>query len=257
MKINIKKKNIFFSIVTVVLNQTKISKTIKSLKSQKYKNFEHIIIDGGSTDGTIDIIKKNQKFISYWESKKDRGIYHAMNKGIMKANGDIIAILNADDYFYPNALKIAKKYFEKYSIDFLFGTVIKDRILAGYWPKKINWKFNIYPSHSCSFFIKKNIHNEIGKYNEKFKYSADRDLIYRLIKKGKIGMCTKKNEVFGKFCTGGMSSKLSFFRTLKEEFSIRIHNDQNFIFLFFLFISVIFNKIYNKFIKFFLNFFSK
>ena len=249
MKTKLNKKKLSFSIITVVLNQEKISKTIESIKKQKYNNCEHIIIDGGSTDKTLDIIKKNKKFFTYWETKKDRGIYHAMNKGIKKANGDIIAILNADDYFYPSCLKIAKNYFDTQDIDFLFGTVIKDRRLNGFWPKKITWKFNIYPSNSCSFFIRKKKKKKVGLYNEKFKYSSDRDLIYRLIKRGYKGLCTKKNEVFGKFDTGGISSKLGFFKTLIEEFKIRIHNKQNFIFLIFLFILTIINKIYNKIIK--------
>ena len=249
MKKQLNKNNLSFSIITVVLNQEKISKTIESLKKQKYKNFEHIIIDGGSSDNTIDIIKKNKNFISYWETKKDRGIYHAMNKGIKKAKGDIIGILNADDYFYPNCLKIAKYYFKNHDIDFLFGTIIKNRKLQGFWPKKIIWKFNVYPAHSCSFFIKTKIQKKIGLYNEKFKYSADRDLIYKLIKRGNKGVCTKKNEVFGKFYTGGISSKLSYFTTLKEEFSIRIHNKQNFIFLSVIFILTIINKFFNKIFK--------
>ena len=249
MKKKLNKKKLSFSIITVVLNQEKIKKTIESLKKQNYKNFEHIIIDGGSSDKTIDIIKKNKDFISYWETKKDRGIYHAMNKGIKKAKGDIIGILNADDYFYSNCLEIAKKYFKNQDIDFLFGTVIKDRILHGFLPKKIDWKFNVYPAHSCSFFIKTKVQKKIGLYSEKFKYSADRDFIYKLIKNGNKGMCTKKNEIFGKFYTGGISSKLSYFRTLKEEFTIRIHNKQNFIFLGFLLILTVTNKIYNKILK--------
>jgi glycosyltransferase involved in cell wall biosynthesis len=241
----INKRKPFFSIITVVLNQKKISRVFKSLKNQSYKNFEHIVIDGGSTGGTLNIIKKNIKNIQYFQSKKDKGLYDAMNKGISKCRGQIIGILNSDDYYYKNCLQIAKKYFSKNKIDFLFGTVIKDRILSGYWPNKIIWKFNIYPSHSCGFFIKKKVQVKVGNYNQDFKFSADRDLIYRLIRKNYFGMCTKKNEVFGRFDITGKSSKVSFLKKLVEETRIRLNNNQNFITVIFLFIIHLFNKIFN------------
>ena len=90
-------------------------------------------------------------------------------------------------------LKLLKNISKKKSIDFLFGTVRKDRVLQGFWPNKIKWKFNIYPSHSGGFFITKEAQKKIGFYNLKFKYSSDRDLIYRMIVKHKLnGICTKK-----------------------------------------------------------------
>ena len=78
-----------------------------------------------------------------------------MNIGIKKTSGDIIGILNADDYFYKNALKIVSKYFVKNKIDFLFGSVLKKRIYHNFKPEKILYTFNFYPSHSVSFFIKR------------------------------------------------------------------------------------------------------
>ena len=172
MKKNLKKKIPLITIVTVCLNSQKnIQKCLKSVATQNYpKNkIEHIVIDGGSTDKTIKILKKNSKNIKYWHSKKDKGLYDAMNIGISKARGDIIGILNSDDYFYQNSFKIVSKYFLNNEIDFLFGSVIKDRIYHNFFPEKIYHKFNIYPSHSISFFIKRRAQNIIGKYDLRYK----------------------------------------------------------------------------------------
>ena len=245
-----KSKKILFSIITVSLNQPKIINNFESLNQQTYKNFEHIVIDGGSADRTIDIIKKNSKNLSYWQSKKDKGIYDAINIGIKKSKGQIIGILNADDIYYKNALKIVKKYFENKNIDFLFGTVKKDRILQGFWPNKIKWKFNIYPSHSGGFFITRKAQKKIGYYSLKFKYSSDRDLIYRMIVKYKLnGTCTKKNELIARFDTKGISSKIGFFERLFEETRIRLNNNQNIFFVFLLMIAHTINKLFNLLIK--------
>ena len=106
-------KNPKISIITVVKNNQKlIERNILSLLNQKYKNYEHIIIDGGSTDGSKDIIQNYSQKISHFVSEPDDGIYDAMNKGLDLASGDIVGILNSDDYFYENALQTVKTYFE-------------------------------------------------------------------------------------------------------------------------------------------------
>jgi len=189
-------KNPKISIITVVKNsKDTIEKNIQSVIDQEYKNYEHIIIDGGSDDGTIQIVNKYKKDIHYFISEKDDGIYDAMNKGINQSNGDIIGILNSDDYYFPDALKIVKDYFEKYSqIDFLFGSVKKHSLHYGYFPKKIYWTFGFYSSHSVGFFIKSEAQKKVGNYNIKYKYSSDYDLFYRMIVKKKFkGISSKKN----------------------------------------------------------------
>ena len=120
------------SIIMVVLNNKKyIQQSINSVLNQNYRNFELIIIDGGSTDGTLNILRKNNLKIDIWISKKDRGLYDAMNKGIKLSRGSIISILNSDDIFYQNALRTAVKYFISYSkIDFLFGRGIGPKTKA-------------------------------------------------------------------------------------------------------------------------------
>jgi glycosyltransferase involved in cell wall biosynthesis len=229
---NIQKHKLKISVVTVCLNSEKtINKCIQSIIQQNYprNKIEHIIIDGGSKDSTLKIIKKKSKYIKFIQSKKDKGIYDAMNKGIQKCTGDLIVMLNSDDYFFKNTFKIASRYFTTYKIDYLFGSVIKNRIFHNFFPEKIWYSFNIYPSHSVGFFIKKNVLKAIGKYDIKFRYSADRDFLYKLIRnKEYVGIPTKKNEVFGKFCMDGASSKVSFFEKNLEETRIRLNNNENF-----------------------------
>jgi len=223
-------KNPKISIITVIKNNKEyIEKNILSLINQNYKNYEHIIIDGGSTDGSKEIIKKYRAKIAHFVSEKDKGIYDAMNKGIDLASGDIIGILNSDDYFYENALQIVKTYFETVpEIDFLFGSVHKHIIKHGFYPKKIYWTFNFYTSHSLGFFIKSSSQKKIGYYNIKYKYSADYDLFYRMIVKFKlIGTSTEKNEIMGFFNPHGLSSRLRYIDYLNENTRIRLDNGQN------------------------------
>ena len=242
-------KGLSFSIITPILNDTRIQKNINSLKKQNYKNFEHIIIDGGSNHKILKLLKKNKQNYHTIISEKDLGIYDAINKGIKLSKGDIIGILNADDFYYKKSLSIVKKYFDSYSIDFFFGSVMKDRLHHNYWPDKIWWKFNIFPSHSCGFFIKKKIHDKVGLYNKRFKYSADRDFIFKIIRKKFKGMCGKKYEILGKFNINGLSSTLGFFDNIKEEFFVRLNNNQNLFYLIPLFLITIFYKFFNSIYK--------
>ena len=227
---SVAKKNPKISIITVVKNNEKfIEKNILSVINQTYKNYEHIIVDGNSSDGTLKIINKYRNKISKIISEKDEGLYDAMNKGIKNATGDIIGILNSDDYYYENALNIVKKYFEKKpDLDFLYGSVIKHKHLYGYYPWKINWTFGFYTSHSVGFFIKKTSQFRVGLYNTKYKYSSDYDLFFRMIIKFKMkGISTKKNEILGYFSPSGLSSKIKYIDYLNENTQIRLDNGQN------------------------------
>jgi len=206
-----------------------LEENLQSLKNQTYRNFEHIIIDGKSTDKTIEIIKKYSDQINFWKSEIDSSLYEAMNKGIDKSTGDIIGILNSDDVYYPQALSIVNDYFSNYpDIDFLFGSVEKHKLMHGFNPKKIKWTFGFYTTHSIGFFIRKSSQLKLGLYDTQYKYSADYDLFYRMIVKENFkGISTKKNEILGKFRKGGLSSRIRYIDFLRENNRIRINNGQN------------------------------
>ena len=248
-----KNKKPLFSIITVVLNQEKyLEQAIKSLLKQKINDYEYIVIDGGSTDQTLNIIKKYEKKIVYWESKKDKGIYDAFNKGIRRAKGQYICILNSDDRFTVNGLRIIKDYINKYpNKDFIFGSVRKHwGVLHGYRPKKIWYSWGFYSSHSTGFFIKNKSAKRVGKYNVSYKYHADYDYFYRMIAKKKMkGIATKKSEVVGIFRRGGFSSTIPFRKMLVEELKIRYNNNQSVILILVLGIYKIINHWKKKIIK--------
>ncbi len=224
-----------FSLITVVLNNKELlEKTIKSVLNQNFKNFEYIIIDGGSNDGTLEILKKYNDKIDYWLSERDNGIYDAFNKGMELSKGDYLGIINSDDTYRSNALNIISKYINKNeNIDFIFGSVQKRwGLLSGYKPWKIFFTWGFYTSHSTGFFIKRTSAKKVGFYNLKYKYHSDYDYFFRMIVKKKLkGLATLKSEITGDFRSGGFSSKMKFKDSLKEDFRIRRDNGQNILFL--------------------------
>jgi len=245
---NSEKENLI-SIITVVKNaEATIERSIQSILNQNYKNIEYIIINGNSIDSTSKIIEKYKTKIDLIINEKDDGIWDAMNKGLKNAKGDIVGFLNSGDFYYNGTLKIVNDYFANNNIDFLFGSVEKYKLLHGYKPWKIKWSFGFYTSHSVGFFIKTNKHKEVGNYNPKY-LSADLDFFYKMINNFKMkGMASKKNEIFGKFSKGGFSSKVNYIDHLIDLNKIRIDNNQNIIFVYFLFLIKILKKPF-KFLK--------
>ena len=231
------------TIITVVKNSEKtIERCIKSVLSQNYNNLEYIIIDGNSSDGTEKIINKYKNQITKIIIAEDSGIWDAMNRGINLASGEVLGFLNADDYYYDNIFEIVNNYFLNNNIDFLFGSVEKYKLMHGYNPWKVRWSFGFYTSHSVGFFIKTKKHLEVGLYNKKY-LSADLDFFYKMIVKYKmLGIGSKKDEVFGKFQKGGFSSKIKYLDHLIDLNKIRINNDQNTLFVYFLFVIKIIKK---------------
>jgi len=178
-------ENILVSIVTIVFNGEKtLEKTIKSVLDQNYENIEYIIIDGGSTDSTLNIIKKYHSKISYWISEKDNGISDAFNKGIKKANGEIIGIINADDWYEKDAIEnVVKEYTRN-------NEIICARIYL--WNSETHFKLKTSTLEGIErqmkiwhpgVFIPKKVYSEIGLYDVNVKVLMDYDFILRCIQR--------------------------------------------------------------------------
>ncbi|MFA5878949.1 MAG: glycosyltransferase family 2 protein [Candidatus Margulisiibacteriota bacterium] len=184
------------SIITAVYNnKTFIKSAIESVLMQTYPNIEHIIIDGGSTDGTLEIIKSYQDKISKFISESDKNLYDAINKGIKLATGEIIGTLNADDLFYDEKVVAdVAKIFQEKDISALYGNIIyvaRDNInkITRKWKSK-TFKSGLFekswtPAH-LTFYAKKECFENYGVYRTDFKIASDVELMYRFLEKHKI-----------------------------------------------------------------------
>jgi len=180
--------NPLVSIITVVFNGEKhIEQTINSIIFQSYPHVEYIIIDGASKDKTLEIIKKYEKNITHLISEKDTGIYNAMNKGLSLAKGEIIGILNADDYYFEKTIELVVQAFVKSKASIVYGNLAKLRSFEGknYFKEiapNISLVEKTMPIFHPATFVKKELYDKIGTFNEKYKLSADYDFIYRAYK---------------------------------------------------------------------------
>lgn len=182
-------KPLSISIITPSYNQaTYLEQTIQSVINQNYPFIEYIIIDGGSTDGSVDIIKKYGSYIYYWVSEKDNGQSEAINKGLKLATGDIVCWLNSDDLFEPNTLNTVAQFFnENLDIKFVYGDGIifyEDRKKRNSYCKPGNIDKTVLsycdPLQQPSTFWRGEIHNEIGFIDESLCYTMDWDFFMRI-----------------------------------------------------------------------------
>lgn len=177
------------SIITLSLNSEKyLEQTIKSVIRQTYKNIEYIIIDGGSKDGSVDIIKKYEKNISYWVSEPDKGIVDAFNKGIHATTGDIIGILNSGDWYEPNAIELVVSAFKANPDsgvvhgDLLVWEADGSEAVMKSKPLKNKSLFSMKtPYKHPTMFVRKKAYDMVGLFNTAYKIAMDYDLMLRLI----------------------------------------------------------------------------
>jgi len=209
------KENPRISIITVCFNAERtIEDTIKSVLSQDYPNLEYIVIDGKSTDDSLTVIKKFEDQISHVISEKDKGMYDGLNKGIEMASGEIIGMLNADDFYIsPTVVSNIAQSFQEENADAAYADLYyvdqenTDKIVrkwrSGNYKRK-KFFHGWMPPHPA-FFIKKEFYNQYGKFNLDFKSAADYELMLRMLYKHKAKTAYLPKFIV-KMRVGGMSN---------------------------------------------------
>lgn len=206
-------KDIKVSIITVCYNSEKtIERTIKSVLDQTYKNIEYLIIDGASTDGTMDIVNPYRAVFGERlkvVSEKDDGIYFAMNKGIDLSTGELIGIINSDDWYEKDAVEKVIRAYEadhdnKYTVYYGKTAIVQDGKVIQISMSDHNRLEEKMISHpSC--FVTKEAYTKLGAYNTKYVSVADYDLMLRYKRTGKVSFVPLDAHI-ANFTMGGMSS---------------------------------------------------
>jgi glycosyltransferase involved in cell wall biosynthesis len=202
------------SIITVTYNSAATVKdTLDSVQKQDYNDIEHILVDGGSKDETVNIIKAYPH--AKWISEKDKGLYDAINKGIKMATGEVIGILNSDDFFpNSNIVSVIVSAFKNSSVDAVFGNIAFVRpsnlvkIIRLYSSRQFSPKrfaYGYMPAHP-SFYVKKSCYDRFGLYQLDYKIAADYELVMRFIYKNNISY-QYIDKILVYMRTGGVSNK--------------------------------------------------
>ena len=234
------------TIITVSYNSAlTISDTIKSVLNQTYKNIEYILVDGNSKDNTIEIIKsykkefKDKGIIYKWIIEPDNGIYDAMNKGLLIASGDIIGIINSDDWYNPDAIAEIVNLNKDNTYHIISGNLNKVNSKKEIYKTIKNKKDikknikKIMPINHPATFVHKTVYKRIGVFNTKYKLSADYDLIFRAFNAGVNFLFTNKVLVNMRN-TGKTHQTKNLFITAKEDYIIRKKNNVSLAFFYYI-----------------------
>lgn len=215
------------SVVTVCLNSEKfIEIAIQSVLNQTYDNIEYIIIDGGSTDNTLKIIEKYKKHLALLESGPDRGIYDAMNKGIRHCNGELIGLLNSDDWYESHTAEwVVAAWLSFNKPDIVHGSKMvwsqDGKPICYVSPKEDFGTETPFKHPAC--FVTRSLYEQIGYYRADFRVAADYDFMLRALKNGSQSYYISK--VLTNCRQGGFTSQGSFSLRTKEKMQAIIQND--------------------------------
>lgn len=209
----------FFSIITISYNSEKtIERTIKSVLAQTKQDYEYIIVDGASNDSTIDIIKRYEPLFEgrlKWKSEPDNGIYNAMNKGIKRATGTIVGIVNSDDWLEPDALETISNCFNEkgQAVDGIYCGWINfhyadgtSQVMKTNHELLISWskKYEMAGIRHPATFVPKSVYDQNGIFDESIRIMADTDLILRFLFSGV--KFYYPNKVVSNMSDGGVSN---------------------------------------------------
>jgi len=212
------------SIITITYNSAKsLQRALDSVQSQSYKDIEHVIVDGASTDGTKELIKAYAKQHQNvrWVSEKDDGIYNALNKGIRMATGDVIGFLHSDDVLYsPDSIGHIAAALADETVDMVYGDlqycnggkVVRRWKSNDFNPSAL--KYGWMPPHP-TVYVRRKVYEQVGEYDEWFRISADFDMMIRIFKAGYRSKYIP--EVLVSMETGGASNKNTKARLSKTQ----------------------------------------
>lgn len=203
------------SIITVVYNNKEtIRDAINSVLSQTYENIEHIIIDGASTDGTLEIIKDYGDKIAKYISEADKGLYDAMNKGLALASGEVVGILNSDDFYIDeNVIEKVASIFKTEEVDSLFADLVfvkphdLEKTIRYYDSSKFTpskFAYGWMPAHP-TFFVRRKIYENYGVFKTDYMIAADYEILVRFLEKYKISYYYLHSPII-KMRLGGVST---------------------------------------------------
>ncbi len=233
------------SIITATYNSSAtIRDTLESVASQTFENIEHIIVDGLSSDNTLEIVNE-YCHVAKVIAEKDKGIYDAMNKGIKLANGDIIGILNSDDIFASDDIiaNIVSAFKKDDTIDAVYGNISyfkteEPQKIVRYWKSKPYYttffEDGNVPPHP-TLYVKSNIYQKVGLFNIYFKISADYDLMLRMLKIHQIKSHYINQDIvkmrIGGTSTAGINSLIISFNEVKKSWKVN-NLERPYLFLF-------------------------
>jgi glycosyltransferase involved in cell wall biosynthesis len=217
------------SIITVVFNNEKtIKDAIESVLKQTYENIEYVVIDGNSSDKTVSIIREYENKLGFFNSEKDNGIYDAMNKGILVANGDVIGILNSDDLYQDDTViqTVMNQFLQNPTLDIVYGDLVYVRSddvnkIVRHW-KSYSYYNSFFengnvPPHP-SLFVRRSVYQKAGLFDLDFKLAADYEFMLRIFKKYNFNS-KYINRVIVKMRLGGATNQ-SFLNIKRQNIEI-------------------------------------
>jgi glycosyltransferase involved in cell wall biosynthesis len=208
--------SISFSIITAAKNAAgTIADTLKSVRAQDFPHVEHVIVDGCSTDGTLDVVERHRDRVAKVVSERDSGVYEAFNRGLKLVSGDVVAFLNADDFYEsPTLLSEVAAQFERHGVDVLFGDVLLVRAddpssIVRYYSSKsfvpARLARGFMPAHP-SMFVRRSVYERYGGFDASFRIAGDFEWVARVLGRHRTHY-RHLEKVFVRMREGGLSTR--------------------------------------------------